>query len=249
MSSSSGLTVGPMEALSLVPPEILRYVIARSKINRHIEFDTGGALFRTADEYERLVSNPTQVDEGMTKRQLVAAQTQVGAIRLSQVEPGSDPRESIGGVSFSHLSMLAQIKSSDEDVWGSLNRSGHIQGEPSNSLVVRLARMRNWIGGAHFPTDAKIEIKKSISDEARGNLGVEGRKFLSSLSSLLSECEWSDEEINAAIANACESTGIPRRSGYSSLYWALIGRSYGPKASSLLSEMDREGVLSLLGSA
>ena len=249
MSSSSGLTVGPMEALSLVPPEILRYVIARSKINRHIEFDTGGALFRTADEYERLVSNPTQVDEGMTKRQLVAAQTQVGAIRLSQVEPGSDPRESIGGVSFSHLSMLAQIKSSDEDVWESLNRSGHIQGEPSNSLVVRLARMRNWIDGAHFPIDAKIEIKKSISDEARGNLGVEGRKFLSSLSSLLSECEWSDEEINATIANACESTGIPRRSGYSSLYWALIGRSNGPKASSLLSEMDREGVLSLLGSA
>ena len=249
MSSSTGLTIGPMEALSLVPPEILRYVIARSKINRHIEFDTGGALFRTADEYERLVSNPTQEEEGMTKRQLVAAQTQVGAIRLSQVEPGSDPRESIGGVSFSHLSMLAQIKSSDEDVWRSLNRSGHIQGEPGNSLVVRLARMRTWINGAHFPEDAKIEIREVLSDEARGNLGEEGVKFLSSLSSLLSECEWADEEINEAIANACETAGIPRREGYSSLYWALIGRSYGPKASSLLSEIDREGVLSLLGSA
>ena len=145
--------------------------------------------------------------------------------------------------------MLAQIKSSDEDVWRSLRRSGHFQGEPSNSLVVRLARMRNWIDGAHFPIDAKIEIKKRIGDEARENLGVEGRKFLSSLSSLLSGCEWSDEGINAAIVNACESTGTPRGSGYSALYWALIGRSNGPKASSLLSEMDREGVLSLLGSA
>jgi len=109
--------------------------------------------------------------------------------------------------------------------------------------------MRNWIDGAHFPIDAKIEIKKRIGDEARENLGVEGRKFLSSLSSLLSGCEWSDEGINATIVNACESTGIPRGSGYSALYWALIGRSNGPKASSLLSEMDREGVLSLLGSA
>ena len=35
------VTIGPMEALALVPPEILRYVIARSKIGRHIEFDTG----------------------------------------------------------------------------------------------------------------------------------------------------------------------------------------------------------------
>ncbi len=248
MSSSTGLTVGPMEALSLVPPEILRYVIARSKINRHIEFDTGSALFRTADEYERLVSNPSQDNSEMTKRQLVAAQTRSGAIRLSQVESGSDPRESIGGVSFRHLSMLAQIKSSDEDVWTSLNRSGHIQGEPGKSLVVRLARMRTWVDGPHFPEDARIEIKVTLSDESRGNLDGESKQFISVLSTLLSECEWSDDEINESIANACESSGIPRRKGYSSIYWAIIGRSHGPKASSLLFEMDREGVLSLLGS-
>ena len=245
MSSSTGLTIGPMEALSLVPPEILRYVIARSKINRHIEFDTGGALFRTADEYERLVSNPVQVDGSMTKRQLVASQTQSGAIRLSQVEPGSDPRESIGGVSFRHLSMLAQIKSSDEDVWSSLNRSGHIQGEPGKTLVVRLARMRNWIDGPHFPEDAKIEVKVLLSEDAMENIDSDGGQFLSALSSLLSECEWDDEDINQAIADACESSGIERKKGYSSIYWALIGRSHGPKASSLLFELDRDKVLSL----
>ncbi|MED6346316.1 MAG: lysine--tRNA ligase [Candidatus Thermoplasmatota archaeon] len=249
MSSSTGLTIGPMEALSLVPPEILRFVIARSKINRHIEFDTGGALFRTADEYERLVSRPSQEEEGMTKRQLVAAQTQQGAIRLSQVESGSDPLESVGGVSFRHLSMLAQIKSSDEDVWESLNRSGHIEGEPGESLMVRLSRMRTWIDGPHFPEDAKIEIKMELGDETRERLDSESKQFLSALSPLLSECEWTDEQINEAIASACESSGIERRKGYSTIYWALIGRSHGPKASSLLFELDRNAVLSLLGSA
>ena len=249
MSSSTGLTIGPMEALSLVPPEILRFVIARSKINRHIEFDTGGALFRTADEYERLVSRPSQEEEGMTKRQLVAAQTQQGAIRLSQVESGSDPIDSVGGVSFRHLSMLAQIKSSDEDVWESLNRSGHIQGEPGESLMVRLSRMRTWIDGPHFPEDAKIEIKMELGDEARERLDSESKQFLSALSPLLSECEWADERINEAIASACESSGIERGKGYSTIYWALIGRSHGPKASSLLFELDRNAVLSLLRSA
>ena len=249
MSSSTGLTIGPMEALSLVPPEILRFVIARSKINRHIEFDTGGALFRTADEYERLVSRPSQEEVGMTKRQMVAAQTQQGAIRLSQVESGSDPLESVGGVSFRHLSMLAQIKSSDEDVWESLNRSGHIQGEPGESLMVRLSRMRTWIDGPHFPEDAKIEIKMELGDETRERLDSESKQFLSALSPLLSECEWADEQINEAIASACESSGIERRKGYSTIYWALIGRSHGPKASSLLFELDRNAVLSLLGSA
>ena len=249
MSSSSGLTIGPMEALSLVPPEILRYVIARSKINRHIEFDTGSALFQTADEYERLVSNPDQDEEGMSKRQLVAAETQRGAIRLSQVNPESDPMDSVGGVSFRHLSMLAQIKSSDADVWSSLNRSGHIQGDPSNSVRVRLGRMRNWIGGPHFPEDAKLEIRSEIGDDAMEQIGEDGFVFLRSLAEMLSECEWTDAGIGESISGACDSTGVSRKDGFASIYWAIIGRRHGPKASSLIFEMDRGDIVSLLESS
>ena len=46
MSSSKGVTIGPVEALELVPPEILRYIIARSKVNRHIDFDTGDTYLK-----------------------------------------------------------------------------------------------------------------------------------------------------------------------------------------------------------
>ncbi|MAH98061.1 MAG: lysine--tRNA ligase [Euryarchaeota archaeon] len=245
MSSSSGVTIGPMEALSLVPPEILRYIIARSKINRHIEFDTGISLFQTADEYERLVSASSPDLEGMNKRQLVAHQTQAGAIRFSQVKTDSDPRESIGGVTFRHLSMLAQIKSSDDDVWSSLNRSGHIKGKPGSVLKIRLSRMRAWINGPHFPEESRIDIRSEISDETKTIIGGLGVLFLTSLSSLLSDCEWSEEEISAAISQACDNTGIQRKDGYSSVYLAMIGRAHGPKASALLFEMERSAVISL----
>ena len=127
MSSSSGVTIGPMEALSLVPPEILRYVIARSKIGRHIEFDTGGALFEMADEYERLLTMP---DEERSQENANQNRHKGGALRMSQVVRGSDPLESFAGVSFRHLAMLAQIKSSDEEVWQSLRKSNHISGDP-----------------------------------------------------------------------------------------------------------------------
>ena len=249
MSSSSGLTIGPMEALSLVPPEILRYVIARSKINRHIEFDTGEALFRTADEYERLVSSPAYDLGGMSKRQLVSVETQRGAVRLSQVEHGANPIVSVGGVSFRHLSMLAQIKSSDEDVWSSLNRSGHIEGEPSNSLKVRLERMRKWINGPHFPEDSKLEMRREVGGEIREKLDSESIVFLKNLSTNLSECEWSDVSIGKAIRDSCDSAGIARKDGYEAIYWVAIGKNSGPKASSLLFEMTRGDVLSLLKSA
>ena len=55
-------------------------------MNRHIDFNTGSALFQMADEYERLVANPPNTDaENLSKRQLVAAITQSGAMRLSQI--------------------------------------------------------------------------------------------------------------------------------------------------------------------
>jgi len=247
MSSSSGLTVGPMDALALVPPEIMRYVIARSKVGRHIDFDTGPALFNTADEYERLVANPPGgSDDDLSRRQQIARDTQLGALRLSQTERGADPAESIAGVSFRHLSMLAQIKSNDDDIWNSLRKSGHLQGEAGNSLAGRLRRMRNWIGGAYFPDAAKIEILLNVSDEARENLTEEQVGFLSALGAALSDCEWSEGEIGNCIKSVASETGVGGRNAYVALYWTILGKSHGPKASSLIAEMNRASVISLI---
>jgi len=239
-----------MEALGLVPPEIMRYVIARSKVNRHIDFDTGGALFETADEYERLVANPPSgSQEGMSKRQRVAMETQLGAIRLSQVEMGGDPADSIGGVSFRHLAMLAQIKSSDEEVWGSLQRSGHLVGEPSQTLSGRLARMRTWVGGPHFPEGARIEIQTGINDEARASLSDEQGGFIAVLAGALAGCEWGDKAINDCIREVSDEVGIAKREAYVALYWVLLGRSHGPRVASIIAEMGRGRFLSLLEDA
>jgi lysyl-tRNA synthetase class 1 len=249
MSSSSGNTIGPVEALSLVPPEIVRYLIAGSKMNRHIDFDTGSALFQMADEYERLVANPPDSkEEGLSKRQKVAAVTNRGAMKFSQLERGADPADSLGGVSFRHLSMLAQIKSSDEDVWTSMRASGHLTGEPNESLSQRLTRMRNWIGSIHFPEDARIHIHKSISAEARAEISEEQRIFLSSLAEELAESDWSEQAIGTTIREVAPACGIGGREAYIALYWALLGRNHGPKASALLFEIGRESVIALLSS-
>ena len=247
MSSSSGLTVGPMDALALVPPEIMRYVIARSKVGRHIDFDTGPALFTTADEYERLVANPPSgSDDDLSRRQQVARDTQLGALRLSQKPRGVDASDSIAGVSFRHLSMLAQIKSSDDDVWESLRKSGHLEGDPEDSLTSRLRRMRNWVDGQHFPSDAKIEIRSSISEEARDNLTEEQIGFLSALGAEFDDCDWTEAEIGSCIRSVAAETGVGGRNAYVALYWAILGKNHGPKAASLIAEMDSASVMSLI---
>ena len=88
MSSSSGTTVGPIEALNLVPPEILRYLIASTKPAKAIEFDTGMGLVNLADAYERLLRHDLEAKwrTELSRRKRVAIEDDISATRLSSVE-------------------------------------------------------------------------------------------------------------------------------------------------------------------
>ena len=80
-------------------------------------------------------------------------------------------------------------------------------------------------------------------------IGEDGFVFLRRLAEMLSECEWTDAGIGESISGACDSTGVSRKDGFASIYWAIIGRRHGPKASSLIVEMDRGEIVSLLESS
>jgi len=244
MSSSSGNTIGPIEALNLVPPEILRYIIARTKVKKHIDFDTGPSLFETADEYERLVSNPPSGDN-LNKKKMVARDTILGSLRLSQVNRGDDPSKSIAGVSFRHLAMLAQIKSNDQDIWDSLNKSKHINGEPNLALIGRLSRMRNWIEGAHFPENARIKIQEKMDDENKEKITKEQRIFLLSLLTKLENCVWNESQISQLIRDTTKELEINPREGYVALYLLIIGRDYGPRIASIITELGKEETIQI----
>ena len=121
MSSSSGNTIGPMEALELVPPEILRFLIAQSKPNKAIEFDAGMSLVNLADEYERSCSRDLDSelnDDSLSRRRRAQIEDLKGAVRLSSILRNTKSDSS--NVSFRHLALLAQTKSNDEQVWQSL---------------------------------------------------------------------------------------------------------------------------------
>lgn len=205
-------------------------------------------MFLTADEYERLVSKPPTEEEGMSKRKRISVETRRGAMRLSQVSRDSDPSDSVGGVSFRHLSMLAQIKSDDDSIWSSLRRSGHLSGEPGTSLKSRLEKMRSWIGGDHFPEGSRIVIQSEVGEEARSQIGEEARSFLRLVAESLESCEWDEDSISEAVRSSASKSGIGNRQAYVSLYLVILGRNYGPRISSLMAEMDRESLIGVISS-
>jgi lysyl-tRNA synthetase class 1 len=173
MSSSVGNTVGPLEVLEIVPPEIVRYLIAKNQPRRHIDFDTGSALIELADEYQRnckdLVSGQPADFDDLSKRQQKAWTVKVNQIAYSQVYditfgghsgPGwedevADAASDTHVVSFRHLALLAQMYSNDEDVWNSLKRSGII----NNSFKLMMKYGDQNISADYFIEDGVVQSR------------------------------------------------------------------------------------------
>ena len=243
MSSSSGNTIGPMEALDLVPPEILRFLIAESKPNKAIEFDAGMSLVNLADEYERACARDLTSelsDESLSRRRKVQLEDLMGAIRLSSVSQNSSSNSS--NVSFRHLALLAQTKTSDEMVWESLGLDTN--NPPSEILIDRLTKMRTWINSEHFPDDMRIEIIKQVPTNMLAEFSQDEKKVLANLIKMLSTCQWDSDAIGACVVEAAKSIEISPRVAYSVSYACLMGTRKGPRLAPILAELEREQIVS-----
>jgi len=247
MSSSAGNTIGPIEALRLVPPEILRLLIAKSKPNKAIEFDTGMGLVTLADEFERLAARDFQqelADEGLSRRQKVQIEDAAGAMRMATVISGEKAEAT--AVTFRHLALLAQTKKSDDDVWSNLQASGAIQ-EITPQLQDRLNRMRYWIQSSHFPNEMRINILTEPNREALDKFTEEEANILASLLAELSSCEWNRKDISAAIPRSIEKMAVTHKwLAYKVAYLCLMGVEKGPRLAPILVEMKQQEIIDLL---
>ncbi len=245
MSSSTGNTVGPIEALRLVPPEILRLLIANSKPNKAIEFDTGMGLVNLADEYERLSSRDfveERSNDTLSRRQRVQIEDAEAALRLSMVSAGEQAEAT--SVSFRHLALLAQIKPDDDGIWSSLKESGAISG-PTSVLSDRLKRMRAWIESKHFPEEMRIMILTQPDETSLSGLDDEQRKVIPHIAAELDAAEWTAEGITLAFKNAALHAEAPMRSMYRACYAMFMGSERGPRLAPILANCVREEVCTL----
>ena len=246
MSSSSGNTVGPIEALRLVPPEILRFLVANSKPSKAIEFDTGMGLVNLADEYERLCARDLAGEmeaENLSRRKRVQLEDAMVALDLSVVHEDQDSVAT--SVSFRHLSLLAQVKPEDEAVWDSLRSTGSID-QPTEALKDRLIRMRSWIASEHFPDEMRITLLEAPSAAALNELTVDQRKVLVALETNLRSADWTAEGITEAFKSTATEAAVSMRDVYRASYALFMGTERGPRLAPILANCDRETMVELV---
>ena len=125
--------------------------------------------------------------------------------------------------------MLAQVKP-DQEIFNTLGEE----------LSDRLARMRNWINGPHFPE----ELRSRVLETPMQGLDL---NITASLREALSESLWNSKDIGDSISSCFKVNAINPREGYRNLYLAILGVEKGPRLAPILAELNKDKVLKLLG--
>lgn len=239
MSSSKGIAVSAVEMLKMTPPEVLRYLIARTKPFRHIDFDPGLGILNLVDDYEKAEKAyfglESVEDEEEIKR----------SYELAQVKPSRIPGRPIA-VPYRHLVTLVQIKPTFEDIIRTIERTelsgGKLGEEEVESIRQRVEAVRYWLE-RYAPENLRITLYQEPPEEAVKELDDEAVRALEVMRDGLLSIPWEAEAIHNAVYEVSRGHGIDPRKTFQAFYLILLGRRRGPRLGYFLSTMSREEVL------
>lgn len=239
MSSSSGVVVSISEMLEVLPPEILRYLIIRTKPEKHIRFDPSLPLLTLVDEYEKLSNNDTTNNSYDN--------------RLKNLSHTSDICHT--EIPFKHMVTIYQVAHGDfNKIINIVKRSGY--DTKNEKCILELAQnVGKWLE-KYAPDMVKFNVKEEIPVQV-ASLNEIQKAFLASLAEQISSSEeltgedyhnlvYSSKEsgssINKKISSilGTEKIEIKPNEMFKAIYLSILGQQSGPKAGWFLSSLEKE---------
>jgi lysyl-tRNA synthetase class 1 len=231
MSASKGTAISALDAVKILPSEVIRYFILRSPLNRPVYFDPVDGVVKLIDQFAELLANQEQT----------AAEQQLIEIATKQQE------SVISNVPFSHL--VASYQSALKDAHKTLDiikRTEHNQTVEQQEDVIKkeLAFIDQWLQN-WAPEEVKFELVNSLDLE---KFSDEEKQYLLALSKKIEQApENADGEwFHKAIYDLKESMNLQPPQVFKPLYRALIGKEAGPRAGWFLNILPRDWLIKRL---
>jgi len=229
MSSSSGVYIKTEEILEMVSPEVVRFLIMRSKPNTHIDFDSGLGLLDLVDRYDECELAYFEGENEEIKR----------TYELSQVEnlPSKKPQR----IPYRHLVNLVQIYEDRDKIWSIAQQTGQIEEdrpEDNQRFKRRADKVEYWLEN-YAPDMVKFSLKKELPDV---DLSDKERRFLDSYLKKIEEHNWDSDSLHKLVHATAEEVEIAKGKAFRSFYKILLGESKGPRLGRFLSQLEKEFV-------
>ena len=214
MSSSKGIGLKAHDLVKILPPQVGRFLFARSGIKSQSNFDPieTEAIPVLFDDYQKAADAYfNKSDEDLAR-----------AFELSQVGEIEKPPT----VRFSVLAQWVQMPNMEEEI-------------KKEGLEEWAKYARVWVED-FAPEKDKFTVQKTIP-AAFKNLTNGQKEFLKKVAGELDK-KWNGEEFQTRIYDLGKEMGLNGKEAFAAIYLALIGKDHGPKAAWLILSLNKEFV-------
>lgn len=230
MSSSRGLGASARDMADLLPPEVLRFLMIRTKPNSPVNFDVHEEgivkLFNEFDRYHTRVA-----------REKTATADEAAVYRLAQLRDEGD----YATANFQLISALVQMPHLDAAKEIEKRAGRPLTEVEQRHLADRIRSARVWVE-RFAGEEEKTHLQTTLPVRAQ-ELGPVQRAFLQGLATALPGTAWEDDALQAKIFEVARLTPIDQALGFKAIYRVLLDREAGPKAGNLLAFLNPTFVL------
>jgi len=233
MASSKGRGASAKEVAEIVPPYLLRFLMARVKYSRAIDFDpTGWTIADLFDEYDRVARVYWQ--EGVKK--------DLGRIfELSQ--PEGKPPKKMFLPRFREVAQVVQMANLDAQKYFEEKKEGRLTAAEKKELLQRIKYARIWLDG-YAPKEAIFKIQDKLPREAK-KLSRKQKEYLGALADLVDKAK-DAAELEKKMYQLAKKLDLPSKDAFQAIYIALLGKTHGPKAAWLIMGEKKDKIIKLL---
>mgnify|MGYP001581601384 FL=1 len=224
MSTSKGVGSTASEMLDILPPELIRFLMVKTKIEQQINFDPSekNTVPNLFDDYQKAADAYFEKTNDDLAR----------SFELSQIPPRLSSkrtpslRSSVPKIRFLVLAQWVQMPNMEEEI-------------KKEGLGPWVKYAKNWIE-KYAPESEKFTIQKELPKEAE-SLSKEQKELLGKIASELDR-KWTGEQFQTRIYDIGKELGLNGKETFAAVYLCLLGKDHGPKAAWLILSLDKEFV-------
>lgn len=230
MSSSRGVGAAAREIATLLPPEVLRFLVIRTKPKQPVNFAPDEAnitkLFNDFDRVHWRTYNDPKISPDDKE-----------VYRLAEVEPEGDFFEP----NFPLVLALLQLPHLDFEKEAERRKGAPLTAVELRHLQRRMKAAAHWLE-YYASDDEKLVLQDTLPAAAQA-LRPSQIAFLNRLGEALRTATWDEDELQRCIFEVARLTPIDQLGAFQAIYCVLLAKQAGPKAGNLLAFLDRDFVV------
>jgi len=227
MSSSKGIGSSAEEIAAILPPEMLRFLMVRTRAKRAIDFDPeGDTIPLLYDEYDRCINEFLNNPQADLARAFYYTET-----NLEKELPTYFLR-------FSKVAYMLQMPRVDIFQYAESEKGLPLTQVEIQEIEKRVEVAKNWLD-KFAPESFKFIVCEELPEVAKSLSEVQ-KEFLAKTAELIEKKEvWQGEELHREIHDVKNEAGINPRDAFSAIYLTFLGKDSGPQAGWLLASLDK----------